>query len=70
MERKIFTVEPLDAGWRIVSDGREMSRWHFPRPAMERAVRLASMTHRRSHRPTGVEVCYRSGDRLMLEVHG
>jgi len=70
MDRKIFTVEPWDAGWRIVSEGREMSRWHLPRPAVERTARMATMTHRRSNRPTAVEVRYQSGDGLMLEFHG
>jgi hypothetical protein len=70
MDRKIFTVEPTQTGWRIVSDGREMSRWHVPGPAVERASRIAAGVHRRSNRPTAVEVRYRSGDRAMVEFHG
>lgn len=69
MHRKIFVVEPTQAGWRIVSEGREMSRWHFAGPALERASRMADATHLRG-RPTAVEVRYPSGDGILMELHG
>jgi hypothetical protein len=70
VHRKIFVVEPTHTGWRIVSEGREMSRWRFAGPALERASRMADATHLRARRPTGVEIRYPSGDGILTELHG
>jgi hypothetical protein len=70
MHRKIFVVEPTQTGWRIVSDGREMSRWRFAGSALERASRMADATHSRARRQTAVELRYPSGDGILVELHG
>jgi len=70
MHRKIFVVEPTRTGWRIVSEGREMSRWHYAGPALERASRMADAVHVRARRPTAVEIRYPSGDGILTELHG
>jgi hypothetical protein len=70
MERRIVTVVPEQASWRVEFADHVPLAIADLLPAMAAACRLAREAHRANGYPTAVKVRMSCGDGMMIDYHG
>jgi hypothetical protein len=70
MERSILTVEPLLEGWVIRLRGKALDIRATKLEAIGAASERAAERHRASGQATGVSVRLRTGETVLVALHG
>src|SRR3546814_9347432 len=70
MNRSIVTIEPVLAGWVVSFEGQALQVLPSKLEAIGFASRRAADQHRTSGTPCGVSVRLRTGETVLVGLHG
>ncbi len=70
MERSILAVEPVRSGWVVRLQGRALEIRATKLEAIGAASERAAERHRQSGQATGVSVRLRTGETVLVALHG
>ena len=70
MERALFLIEPIDAGWSISGTIDDDDAFPTKLQAIHRASLLSYTHHMMTGSPTGVKVRMQCGDTVLMAMHG
>ena len=70
MNRSIVTIEPVLTGWVVSFEGQALQILPSKLEAIGFASRRAAKQHRTSGAPCGVSVRLRTGETVLVALHG